>query len=236
MGDSIVAITLPTGHAPLHYTFKAFSAMNHAVVHPHTGSTAMPTQLHTLAQDSEDWDNLHRMYRTTPFLQGLCYEFAIALHEGLGWPMVGLMKGETIWHAGVRMPDGRLHDVRGALTEEEFGSYFLSSPFVIRPVTIEEMRATRPLEPYSMKRARQLAEILWPTLPWIETEAARVKAFVDELETLSRKHGFWITASVPAQPPRLFTGCGDEGGYRVCPTVDGLAHTITRYLKNEIEP
>ncbi len=193
----------------------------------------MPVLFESLSKHPEDHALLHDMYRNI-FLNGECYAFAIALHEGLGWPMVGLMKGDTIWHAGVRTPDGRVHDVRGFLTEEVFASYFLSPPFVLRSVDEGMLRAVRPIDEHTIKHARHLAETLWPTLPWKETYAMKVRAFAEELETLSRRHGFWITGSVPAQAPRLYKGCGDEGGYRVSPTISGQAYTIARYLPFEV--
>jgi hypothetical protein len=193
----------------------------------------MPTILHTLEQCPEDHEMLHDLFRGV-FLEGECYAFAMALNQGLGWPMVGLMKGDVIWHAGVRSLEGRIHDVRGYVTEDEFGGYFLSPPFNLREITADELYATRPVDDYTIKRARQLAEVLWPELPWIESHAMKVKAFADELEALSRKYGFWICAGVPADPPRLFTGAGEEGGYIVRPTMDGQAHTINRYFPFEI--
>lgn len=193
----------------------------------------MPTVLHNLEQRLEDHEMLHDIYRQ-PFLEGECYAFAIALGQGLGWPMVGLMKDNTIWHAGVRAPDGRIHDVRGFLTEEEFGGHFLSPPFNIREIVADELYTTRPVDEYTIKKARQLAEVLWPELPWVSTHALKVKAFADELEALSLKYGLWICGSVPADPPRLCIGVGDEGGYLVHPTMDGLTHTICRYFPFEI--
>ncbi|KND50821.1 MAG: hypothetical protein AB202_00245 [Parcubacteria bacterium C7867-007] len=190
----------------------------------------MPTILRKLEQSPEDHEMLHDMYRGV-FLEGECYAFAIALNQGLNWPMAGLMKDAVIWHAGVRAPDGRIHDVRGLLTEEEFGGHFLSPPFDIREITANELYATRPVHNYTVKRARQLAEVLWPELPWVENHTMKAQAFADELEALSRKYGLWITGGIPADPPRLFTGGGDEGGYEVRHTIDGLAHTITRYLR-----
>ena len=189
----------------------------------------MPTILHKLEQSEEDHKMLYDAYRCI-FLEGECYAFAMALNQGLGWPMVGLMKGNVIWHAGVRSPDGRIHDVRGLLMEEEFGTYFGLPASAIREITSDELYATRPVHEFTIKRARNLAEVLWPDLPWIESSAARVTAFADELEALCRKHGFWICAGVPADPPRLFPSFGEEGGYEVSPTIDGLAYTINRYL------
>lgn len=191
----------------------------------------MPTILHTLEQSPEDHALLHSLHRGG-FLEGECYAFAIALHRGLGWPMVGLMKDDVIWHAGVRAPDGRIHDVRGLLSEEDFGRYFSLPPSCIREIAIEELYATRPIHDRTIVFAGRLAEALWPNLPWLDSQTRKVKAFADELEALSRKHGLWIRGSVPADPPRIYIDCGEEGGYEVRPTVDGLAHTIDRYFRS----
>jgi hypothetical protein len=85
-----------------------------------------------------------------------------------------------------------------------------------------------------IKRAWQLAEVMWPDLPWIDTTTAKVVAFADELEELCRKHGLWIYGGVPADPPRLYLGGGDEGGYELFPTIDGSTHTINRYLNFQV--
>ncbi len=189
----------------------------------------MTTILHKLEQNPEDHELLRSLFRST-YLDGECYAFAIALHRGLNWPIVGLMKGDVVWHAGVRSPDDRVHDIRGFLTEDEFGGHFLSPPFTFHNVSESDLLAIRPVHDYTIKHARRLAEVLWPDLPWIESTASKITAFTDELEALCRKHGLWIRGAVPANPPRLFIGGGDEGGYEVRPTIDGIAYTIDQYL------
>lgn len=189
----------------------------------------MTTVFNKFEPGDEDWKMLHSIF-SGKFLEGECYAFATALHQGLGWPIVGLMKEDVIWHAGVRSPEGVLRDVRGDLSEREFGSYFLTPPFVLRDVLVADLYATRPIDGQFIKRARQMAEVLWPDLPWLDSAASRAIAFADELEVLSRKHGLWICGSVPADPPCLFQACGDEGGYQVRPMVGGFSHTIYRYL------
>jgi hypothetical protein len=199
----------------------------------------MPTIYWTLDSTPEDYNTLHG-FAVSLFLRGECYAFAIALNQGLGWPLVGLMAGDTVWHAGVRSPDGKIHDVRGLLTkeefEEEFGADFLSPTFSIREITEGELHAVGPISDHSVKMARQLAEVLWPDLPWVETQAMNARAFADELEVLSRKYGLWICGGIPTQPPCLFVGDGDEYGYlvRAAATVMGT-HTIGRVLHFEAE-
>jgi hypothetical protein len=190
----------------------------------------MPTILHRLDEKPEDRRLLHDLCLGI-FLEGECYAFAIALHQGLGWPMVGLMMNGTIWHAGVRNPFGGIRDVRGNLSEEEFCGHFGGLPSEIREIDIKELYAQRPISDLSILRARRCAELLWPDIEWRTTTYLRVCAFAEELESLSRKYGFWIASAVPTATPLLFKGHGDEGGYEVRPTVDGTAHTINRYLK-----
>ena len=168
------------------------------------------------------------------FLDGECYAFAIALNEGLGWPMVGLMSGKEIRHAAVRRPDGKLHDARGPVSEQQFGHPFcFAPPYDLRTVTAEDLiRAGEPNGPrkFSIDMARRTAEALWPELPWENSLASKVSAFAEELEALSRKHGLWIRSSVPTAASMIAIGLDDEGGYELRPTVDGVTFTIDRYF------
>ena len=123
-----------------------------------------------------------------------------------------------------------MHDIRGFLTEEEFGEHFLSPPFDIREITADELRATRPVHDFVIARGRKLAETLWPDLPWIETAASRAIVFADELETLCRKHGLWIFNNIPTQLPLLVQSDGEEGGYEVIQRMDG-GFAINRYFQ-----
>ena len=194
----------------------------------------MPTIVHKLGEkDPEDWKRLQEM-NEGGFLYGECYAFAIALHQGLGWPIVGLYVESHADHAGVRSPDGIIFDIRGSLSEEEFGALYAKPPYDIREISEEKLRVgwtcPRYTAEYSIQRARRIAEVLWPELPWKETRITKIIAFADELEALCRKHKFWIRATVPASPPPLATEEGAEGGYRLRPTIDGITYTIDRYL------
>lgn len=188
----------------------------------------MPTIMHPL--DADDYIKNRDIARGT-FLEGECYAFAIALHQGLGWPLVGLIKKDVIWHAGVENPVGFIYDGRGMLTRKEFTEYFGGSPSEMRPIEIEELYAQRPIQPRAINLARAIAEALWPELPWRESLASKALAFADALEKLCREHQMWIVAPSPTQRPCLFTGHGDEGGYEVRPTTNAKAFTIDRYLR-----
>jgi len=198
----------------------------------------MPTIVRKLKKKDGklEWQKLREIYEGL-YLRGSCYAFAIALNEGLGWPIVGLfvkrIEMELIDHAGVRAPDGKIFDVRGFISEEEFGNLYTGPPYDLREITREHLDATSAagVGEYSLKRARQIAEILYPELPWRETRASLVTAFADELEALCRKHNKWIRSPLAVHAPQLQEGDGSEGGYELLPTLDGLGYTINCYLR-----
>lgn len=191
----------------------------------------MPTRIEKL--DRESVEVLHNMSASV-YLDGECYAFATALHEGLGWPIIGLMNGDEIRHVAVRGPDGIIYDVRGKVSEKEFGKPFgLSFPYELREVTVEELRRSDESDEVrhrSVAMARKMAEVIWPELPWKDSAAQRTRVFCDELEALCRKHHLWIRSPYPAAKPVLAIGEDDEGGYETCLTADGLMFTVDRYF------
>lgn len=192
----------------------------------------MTTHLHTL--EGVVRKNLDDLCRGV-FLDGNCYAFATALHEGLGWPMVGLMSGDTIRHVVVVSPEGDYYDARGKVSPTRLGIPFgmMQGGYELRNVTIDELERpneTPSVRQSSIRMARKFAEALWPELPWRDSAAQRAAAFCDELEALSRKHGIWIRATVPGARPILYTAYGDETGYELHTTEDGLAFTMDRTL------
>ena len=167
------------------------------------------------------------------YLDGACYVFAVALHRGLGWPLVGLMEGSVIRHALVRQPDGQLRDVRGVVSSEELGEPFgLKPPYQLRDVNEADFLETiyGPIPGGPLDFAQKLAEALWPDLPWRFSRHKHLKEFADGLEELSRRTGIWIRGPVPACHPVLAEGVGDEVGYVVQQMTTGLSFTIDRKL------
>ena len=166
------------------------------------------------------------------YFEGECYAFAIALRQGLGWPIVGLMHKGVVRHAVVRKPeDGTLFDARGPITEiEELGRPFqVPQPYELRELKEDDLLAIRPVHERSIARARDIAEKIWPDLPWNDSSLARARQFAQELEALSRKYDIWLRAPVPATPPILVVAEGDEGGYTLSPSLNAL-YTIDRIL------
>lgn len=196
----------------------------------------MPTKIHSLKEDTEAWECLHDI-AVARYLDGECYAFARALHEGLGWPLIGLMEGEVIRHALVREPGGLLRDVSGATTAEEVCKTFgLPLPAVTREVRdFDLIRDEEPAERifYMIRAARKIAEVLWPELPWRDSAAQCVTAFVDELESMCRRHRLWLRPMVPGAPMMLSEEIGHEEGYALTPTSDGTTFCIDRYFKTK---
>lgn len=166
---------------------------------------------------------------TSSYLEGECYEFSLALHHGLGWPMFGLMKDEEIRHTVVQNPkDKTWYDARGLVSEERLGEPFaLPSPNIV-PVTEEDLRKQRPLYERDIQKAAEMAEVLWPDLPWKNSFRERVRQFTEELEELSRRHGLWLRAILPAQPPLITSNDGEETGYVIQPSNTGTTYAIDR--------
>lgn len=151
--------------------------------------------------------------------------------------MIGLMNDTQIRHAAVRAPDGRLHDVRGYISEEELGRPFgLPYPYTLKVVTEKDLTRegeSQEAREETITRARKMAETLWQELPWKDSYASRVLAFAAELEALSRKHKLWIRSQTPASFPMIALGEDDEAGYRLRPTFVGH-FGIDRYFEHEI--
>lgn len=190
----------------------------------------MPLQYNHLSRQSR---RVLRRAICPEYLNGECYAFAIALHRGLGWPIVGIMHGDVPCHAGVRSPEGMIYDVRGPVSDEKFAEDIngLSRPFEIREITTEALLAQRPVSDGSIMCAARMAQVFWPNLGWKEdTQISRTRAFVEELERISRKHGVWIRAPYPTAKPVLTVGYGDEKGYSLEPSDTCSEYFIDRLL------
>ena len=128
----------------------------------------MAAAVHTLRNvDPEGHQHLGNMITST-YLDGECYAFAVALNEGLGWQMLGLigrLHGEDcIRHVVLQMPGGRFFDARGVMDETTLGAPFgLSPPYqFIGGVTRAMLEEVRPVQDRSIAMARRLAEAYWP--------------------------------------------------------------------------
>jgi len=180
----------------------------------------------------EERERFYEMCRAL-FTDGECYAFALALHRGLGFPLVGLMSGKVIRHAGVRTPGGALMDIRGEVSPEEFGDPCeVPLPYEIKEITEEDLKAQRPVQERAIENAMLLIEKIWPGLPgWRGSDfRRRAQAFMEGLEELSRKHGVFIRAPFPTTRPVLCDVFGDEQGYAVWPTLNNHEFFFDRDL------
>jgi hypothetical protein len=194
----------------------------------------MPTRVFAL--DEESRKHLHALLMNI-FLDGECYAFATALHEGLGWPLMGIVGTDgVVYHAAVQAPDGRFFDARGYVSLRDFSTPFsLPRQTLVQPVTLEMF--TRKGEPafareHSVASARRMAEDVWPELPWKDSAAARAMRFCEELEVLSRKHGLWIRSPYPTARPHLAESGADEAGYELRRAEGGFSFTLDRYFSD----
>jgi hypothetical protein len=181
-----------------------------------------------------DWECMHSVGGA--FLEPECYAFAIALNRALNWPIIGLMKGDVIYHALLESPEG-IVDYRGTLftpDDPQLGAPFsMSPPYVLKVVHEEDLLATRPVLDHDISLARVSAEALWPNYPWDNPIYQRMIAFTDELEALCRTHGIWLRAAVPAQRPTLsiIEDHTDVAGYDLQIMMDGKQCQIDQRLK-----
>ncbi len=184
----------------------------------------MSTKLEKL--DEQNWQSLHDL-ATMMYLDGQCYEFAAALYRDLDWKMLGIFEGDVIRHVMVQ-PHGEallpaLWDIRGTVPRTEWGKPFgMTGSLTMKYVTLEELRAIRPVTDEAIDRASLMAQALWPELPWKKnTFQCEALAFMADLEALCRKHKVWIRAPYPAAQIVLGKAYGDEKGFKVSPTLDG---------------
>jgi hypothetical protein len=150
------------------------------------------------------------------WLKGECYALAVALNQGLDWPIVGLMNGKEPYHAAVLSPLGFFWDARGKTTKEEFLGPFseIGPPCKIELMHSRELFKQRPISEDSIRTASNLAQAIWPELPWRpETLTVRMKKFTEALTNVCRKHKIWLRAPYPTTPPIAYDAYGDEKGY-----------------------
>jgi hypothetical protein len=103
------------------------------------------------------------------FTAGDCHQLALRLHQLTGWPLVAFDggDGEPLVHAGVMTPDGRVVDVRGLQTQDQWLGRWERAATILgdeaRIVVCDEaqLRAwpTR-FGSYSAVRARVVADLL----------------------------------------------------------------------------
>lgn len=195
----------------------------------------MPTIVKEMEEDEDllgspsAWLAMHR----EKYLFGMCYAFALALHEGLGWPIIGIAQLNVIEHAGVRTPEGLYMDIRGPLSASVFvRPYHKHGEYALRELTADDLQRQNQVPRSAINAARYIAQKIFPDLPWYD-QYERIRQFANELEELSRKHSFWIRGGTPGTLPFVYEAYGEEEGYTVIPHPDFQSYQLTRRLPNE---
>lgn len=165
-------------------------------------------------------------------IYGQCYPFAIAMHRGLGWQLVGLFYEGMIIHAGVRSPEGKIWDGRGKISDADFITPFANEVYsAICNITEEDLLSRDDTAESLVDFYTDRAQVVWSNLPWNKpVYQENVIAFAKELEELSRKYKLWVCGPYPAATPVLFQGYDDEKGYELTRTSDGVTYKINRVL------
>ena len=156
-------------------------------------------------------------------LEGNCYELAIAIHRGTGWPLYGLLMHDgVVRHAAVQTPEGQFFDARGRISVQQLYEPFgNTNTLSLQKISEQTMQDVRRVDEHAIDMSRRIAELAWPDLPWMDSARTRMVAFLQDLEELSRRHSVWIRSPVPAAAPHLEPADGSEDGYTLRPTLTG---------------
>jgi hypothetical protein len=173
------------------------------------------------------------------YLQPECYAFAIALHRGIGWPIIAIKVNGILQHAAVLQPDGSFRDARGVIEKKDEGDFVApftgGAPYDIITVSEASLLHVRPVHDISIERASLMAEVIWPNLPWkMHTLQQRSRNFLNELGLLCEKYGVWIRSSVPNAGIVLENSHGDEG-FAVQPMLT-MQYMFDRVLGQDVLP
>ncbi len=155
-------------------------------------------------------------------------EFAIAVHQGTGLPMIGIFKDGVLQHVAIECPDGRMFDARGFVetSSKRFLEKWLTDgvELTLTPVTEAKLRAIRVVDKdgYRVEQARVSAEILFPELPWKNGgDLKRVHGFLGNLQHLFLKYG--VKVEVPFE---ISIQTDEEMGR---PNMYAIHPSVTRY-------
>lgn len=157
--------------------------------------------------------------------------FAKMLHDAFGWPLVGMVVGKLVRHAGVRHPDGTILDSRGFhVTDEDFAAAFVDEQpdYVVQDIEPEDIREVHNVTGLAKNRARIAAQHILPNLSWPTHKrySVRMTNLASAIERVSAQYGYRLQlASSAGEPPRilLVPSNGEECTYALTPEgADGV--------------
>jgi len=115
------------------------------------------------------------------FTEGDCWELARQIHLTSGYTIVTVGAHEDVsdwYHAGNRLPDGRIVDIEGIWQETAWNTYWTASMFLSEPLACNEWE----LEPF-------LADLVASDIPapWFK-ESERSDVYAQEIIQKVTKH------------------------------------------------
>ncbi len=151
-----------------------------------------------------------------------CYELAAVVGELLGQPLCGFYLDGELRHAGVLLGPDQIIDARGIVTSHEFVSKFTRRDIQIVELTRDAFLDHRPLDERVCAILTRLVQLAWPDLPWINSQHAKLEAFLTEITQISEKYGFWLGASLPGSRVMIREDDASSLSYSTRITDDGL--------------
>lgn len=195
-----------------------------------------------LPLDQEQKEMVLYLLRNLGFLEVKCFELSVCVNQLSDFPIIGLINRDgTVWHSGVKLPNGNFFDARGELNKESFEKFEGFDGTEIREVTISELGNERlkrnvlvdenGISVFNVSRAENFVLALYPEFSENSLEN-RTRRFLGELQELSEKHNVWLRPAVTASKIFVANSDPDENPYYEAePTEDGLGFIVDRKFK-----
>jgi hypothetical protein len=168
------------------------------------------------------------------FLDGLCYEFAIAIHKLTHWPIFGLLHENTFRHVFLKPERRQYFDARGFVKRKDLATPFNDLPsgrrLRIASISPNELMNLRELDDESVRFAMEYAGKVWPEILRKSGQQQRIHTFLQQLNALCSQHKVWIRAPFPNARPIICDATGDEAGFEASPLAVGNEWVFDRLL------
>jgi|SRR3989344_3186498 len=163
--------------------------------------------------------------------------FAKMLHDVFSWPLVGIVVGKLVRHAGVRHPAGTILDSRGFHeTDEDFAAAFVDEQpdYVVRDIEPDDIREHHNVTRLAKDRARIAAEHILPGLPWPERSAKKVCTLAFAIARILEDNGYRLKISAHGEPRILLVPTKDMGCIYVLTPEDVSGTYIVELCEPEV--
>lgn len=171
------------------------------------------------------------------FLDGLCYEFAIAVHNMTRWPIFSILHGGEVRHAFLKPNPRQYFDARGFVKRKDLATPFENLPrggrLYIKPISPSELMDLRTIDSESVRSAMEYAEKVWPEILGEFSRPQQIHKFLQQLNALCLQHKVWIRSPFPNAKPIICDATGDEAGFEANPLATGNEWVFDRLLKEQ---